>query len=670
MTRCNFTFTKCAIRSLILLASAGIVCAADWKPINPEELALKTPKIDKNADAEAIFWEAKVYDRVLGGRDADHAVENYVRVKIYNDRGVKAQSTIDLLYTSLGDETISDVRARTIKPDGTIIDMKSDAVFDKTDVKIGKRNKVKTKSFTLPGVEPGAIIEYQWRQVYYKFLPRYVKLDFQRDIPTWRITYLVKPLTADDSEYKMRYYEFNCRIKPWELTKTQDKYFTTTVFNVPAYLEEPDSPPDDEVKAWVLLFYTTDTDSDIKKYWVKKGKRMNDEQRRGIKVTGEIKALAAQVTQGTETPADKANAIANYCRSKIKNMVSEANGLTAEERSGFKPKEFQNTADTAKMGIGYPSEITDLFAAMTMAAGLETRFVRAGSALTAWFRQDLLDDYLLRNTLVAVKIDDKWKIYDVSYPYITPGMVDWDAEGMSAVMLDDKAPVMMQVPYSTPAQSMLERHATVSLDEDGSVEGHVTVTATGHLGAQQKRQWERLSDAGRQEDLKKDLKATYGELTVSNLKIENVTDPMKPLVYSYDIKVASYAQRTGKRLFFQPSYFTHNEANRFVNATRKFSISFRYPYTERDVVTVKLPEGFALESPSSPGDLPLATSGHHNIKLTRLAGGKAVQLDRELEWGANGAVFYPATSYEPLKQAWDLIHQRDEHTLTLRQTQN
>ncbi len=28
----------------------------DWKPIDPAELALKTPTVEKDADAEALFW--------------------------------------------------------------------------------------------------------------------------------------------------------------------------------------------------------------------------------------------------------------------------------------------------------------------------------------------------------------------------------------------------------------------------------------------------------------------------------------------------------------------------------------------------------------------------------------------------------------------------------------
>ena len=117
----------------------------DWKPVPPEELALKAPKLDANADAEAIFVDVRVYDMIRSLPYVEHHVENYVRIKIFNDRGVKSQSTVDIPYNTLNKMSIDTVRARTIKPDGSIVEMKADAIFDKTDAKVGRRLAMKTR---------------------------------------------------------------------------------------------------------------------------------------------------------------------------------------------------------------------------------------------------------------------------------------------------------------------------------------------------------------------------------------------------------------------------------------------------------------------------------------------------------------------------------------------
>ena len=66
---------------LILLLSVTLCPAIDWQPVSPDLLALKTPKLDPNADAEAIFWEARVNDSFTSGAYATHRVTNYKRIK-------------------------------------------------------------------------------------------------------------------------------------------------------------------------------------------------------------------------------------------------------------------------------------------------------------------------------------------------------------------------------------------------------------------------------------------------------------------------------------------------------------------------------------------------------------------------------------------------------------
>ena len=45
-----------ALVCLVMGASAHPVGDDDWRAVTPEELAMKTPKVEPDADAEAIFW--------------------------------------------------------------------------------------------------------------------------------------------------------------------------------------------------------------------------------------------------------------------------------------------------------------------------------------------------------------------------------------------------------------------------------------------------------------------------------------------------------------------------------------------------------------------------------------------------------------------------------------
>src|SRR5262245_55035454 len=117
-----------ALACLLLAASQAF--ADDWKPVDPAHMALKESVVEKDADAEAIFWEVRVNDA-----DQDLVFSHYLRIKIFTERGKESQSKIDIPY--LDKYKIKDIEGRTIKPDGTIIELKKDSVFDRTIIKAG-----------------------------------------------------------------------------------------------------------------------------------------------------------------------------------------------------------------------------------------------------------------------------------------------------------------------------------------------------------------------------------------------------------------------------------------------------------------------------------------------------------------------------------------------------
>ena len=102
--------------TVVLFLVGGTLPAADWRPVNASELAQKTPRVDPGADAEAIFWDIRLEDRLEGG-DLSLAMNHYIRIKIFTDLGREKYATVEI--PRFGKRSISDVAGRTIKPDGT-----------------------------------------------------------------------------------------------------------------------------------------------------------------------------------------------------------------------------------------------------------------------------------------------------------------------------------------------------------------------------------------------------------------------------------------------------------------------------------------------------------------------------------------------------------------------
>ncbi len=84
----------------------------------------------------------------------------YERIKIFTDEG-KKYADVEIPYDR-DVYSITSVRARTIRPDGSVVEWNG-KLLDKTIVK-SHGYKVQAKTFTLPEVEPGSIIEYKYRQ--------------------------------------------------------------------------------------------------------------------------------------------------------------------------------------------------------------------------------------------------------------------------------------------------------------------------------------------------------------------------------------------------------------------------------------------------------------------------------------------------------------------------
>src|SRR5215475_7872771 len=184
------TAVVCLVVWIFLISTPAQAQVQAWKPIDPAHVALKAPVVEKDADAEAIFWEVYFRDE-YNGSTADKIFSNYVRIKIFTQRGVENHGKVDIMYSNRGN--VHDIAARTIKPDGSIIEMKKDAVFDREIVRLSGI-KVKAKSFALPAVEPGAIVEYRWieRRPFVSF---YTRLQLQREFPVQSVKYYVKPLS-------------------------------------------------------------------------------------------------------------------------------------------------------------------------------------------------------------------------------------------------------------------------------------------------------------------------------------------------------------------------------------------------------------------------------------------------------------------------------------------
>jgi len=654
----------------IAVVGAG---AAEWKAIDTELLQLKTPKLNPNADAEAVFWDSYVYDVSAGNGYLNHMVENYVRIKLYNEKGIERFGNVEIPYSSEKRMSLVYLMARTILPNGKVIEVSTKDMNDQLVEKTGRR-KFSVKSFAMPALEPGAVIEYQWTEVYSEYVPRYVELEMQREFPAWHVVYHVKPYTGNGFSYQMNAYPFNCKPEPWKPLEGDGRhqgFVTVELRDLPALEREPMMPAEDDVKAWILIYYTETKKQKPDSYWPGLGKDLAGKFKARVKVNEEMRKVAQDLTAGMESESEKADALARYCQTKVKNVFHPGTGVTSEERVEFfkQLKVPHHTTDTLKLGKGTPEQILALFYALSEAAGLKPVYIRAGTGNGPMFRADFLDPYLLRNQLVGFAEGEKYRVYNPAIPYLPPGMADWDEQGQAALVVDGKGGKLLLLPPADETKSEVKRRAKLEIDEQGKVMGAVEIVYTGHFAVSQKRRLEQFSAGAVNEELKKQWEEKFPGAAVQGLTVGGLNEPLEPLRVKFAVSMEGYGQRTGKRLLWQPAFFQYAEKPLFPAAKRQYPVYFRHPYTETDDVEWEYPDGFELESPEMPAPIRVDTIGELRLEAGLAKGLPRLTVKRKFFWGRGHQGYFPTEQYTAVKKIWDSFHSIDSHVLTLRAAQ-
>ena len=626
---------------------------------------MKAPIVDKDAGVEALFWRVHVRDELAGGRDLQRVFYHYVRLKIFDEKGKDAAATIDIPFSEK--TSILNVAGRTIKADGTELELKKDSIYERDLVRAGKR-RVRVKSFAMPGVEPGAIVEYRWREIKFEPGSLYIRAQFQREFPVQKVTYFFAPLSREYTTYQMAIRPFHCTLPPFQPDRDGFQYFTLE--NMPAFHEEPMMPGEPNVRQWALVFYSDQEKREPEKYWSNVGKEQyNRYLKPAMKANNEVKDVAATATAGAKTDEEKVLALIQYIRKNLRDLFGSQ--VTDAERAQIlkeMPKErYRTAAEVLKSGIGDSSELNTFFAAMANSVGLEVRPALIADREDIIFIPAMTDQYFLRNVDMAVNIGSNWKIYDVSARDLPANMLSWQEEGMQALLSDPKKPTFVAAPIAPPEASARVRKAKLTLTENGSIEGDIDLEYSGHSARERRSELEGDSDARRLEHFKDQLSKMYPDSEIADVRIENASDPQKPLTMHYHLKLEGYAQRTGKRILLPPFFFQRGAAPVFSASERKFPIYFPYAWQEHDSVTFELPAGFALDNADNPGSLDFGRPGAYKIQMmTR--GAHELIADREFTFGRDGNILFGSDVYPQLKKIFDEVHRRDDHTISLKQS--
>lgn len=643
-----------AILSTIAFLSVGLLLsvsswAVGFQPVNPEELKMTSEPQAPGAPAIILYRQVDRDDN----RYTPHE-DNYFRIKILTEEGRK-YANVELPFEKEW-ETITALHARTIKPDGSIVDFNG-KVFDKTVAK-RRGSAYLVKAFTLPDVEVGGIIEYYFTsdfKEYYVYDSHWI---LSEELFTRSARFSLKPYSSYYNDFHLRW---TWQGLPGGATPKQDPrgMVEMEAHNIPAFNPEDYMPPENELKARVDFIYDQDTpESDPDKYWQRFGKKRNSALEGFVGKRKAMEEAVAQIVSPGDAPEVKLRKIYDRVQ-KIRNTSYEIRKTEQEEKRD-KEKVINNVEDLWKRGYGDGMQLTWLFLGLARAAGFEANGCWVADRRNYFFNPKLMQAGRLDSNVVLVKVNGKDMYFDPGGQFTPFGLLAWSETGTVGRKLDGDGGSWIQTTLPQSSESQVQRAATLKLSDTGDLEGKLTITYTG-LEAMYRRLEERHQDeAARKkyiEDSVKEQIPAASEVDLTNKPDWDATET--PLVAEVSLKIPGWVSSAGKRALLPVGFFSAPEKHTFEHADRVFPLYFSYPYQKQDDVTVELPAGWKIESVPAQKTQDLKAIGY-DLKVEN--GRNTVHIVRKLNVDV---MLLEQKYYSTVRKFYEIVRTADEQQVIL-----
>jgi hypothetical protein len=618
----------------------------DWQPIDPADLALKDNPKAPGADAMILYRDSMV--------DAHESSDiEYLRIKIFTQAGTK-RADVEIPFVK-GFNDIRDIRARTIRPDGTVVNFEGKP-FEKTVVKVTGL-KYLAKTFTLPDVQPGCLIEYKYRDQYDPNLYINSEWTIQGELFTRMARFAVKPDQGPAPLY-YRSYHLPTNVVP---QRQSNGWYSLEVHDLPGVDDEAYMPPLKSLQARVEFYYRSAAEPEKETpeaFWKRIGKSWNETLDRYVDKKGALAADVSRTISPGDPPETKLRKI--YARvEQIRNLNME-DEKTEKEEKAEKLKLNMNVEDVLKRGYGGSRQINYTFVGLLRAAGFDATALFVAPRSGDMFRPEMRDTGQLDADLVWVHAGTKDYFLDPGARFYGFGFLPWYEFSTWGIRVNKEGGTLTQTPDLPSAGSTIVRNADVAMDDEGSVSGKLLVDFTGLEGAARRHDGRDEDEAGRKKSLQDEIKGWLPSgSAVEITTLANWDNIEEPLHVEGTVKVPGVGTSAGRRMLVPAELFQAGQTKAFQSEKRVNPIYFNHPFEEVDDLKFSLPSGF------KPDVLPPAAAvkpGPVSYEIAVESKGDHVEVTRHLV--INGTSF-AVKAYPAFRNFFNSVKTNDEVQIVL-----
>jgi transglutaminase-like putative cysteine protease len=643
---------------ILYLVLVSNLNAQEFGPPSPEELKITSVPEQPGAPAVVLFHEQICDDNL-------HYCSVYKRIKILTEAGIQKYSDVSL-YSYRG-YSVAEVRARTVHADGAIVNFEGKP-FDKSVYK-GHGVRLNVKSFSVPDVRVGSIIEYRYFYRYpdevFASPPRWVLQDelFQKHV---HFTYVPSSIVyGGSSRYLVNEHGTIVGVgwtgrlpngvapKVIELPKTQVEL---DMQNLPPFIEEDHTLPTSELKWNVQIYYRTTETRDA--WWRNEGKIWNKSVEKFVGKTDGLNDVVAKITVPTDTPEQKVKKL--YAFVKTLDNYTYLPERSQQEQKTLGLQQNRGASDVIRQKGGYRDEITRTFIALIRSAGVPAYAMRVGDRSEQIFEKSYLDTAQFDVEIAIVQLDGKDVFLDPGTRYAPYGLLNWRYTGCGGMRQVAKGTDFAQSPMPAYMDALTKRAVRVTLKEDGSADGSMAVLFGGQEALIRREDASKTDDAGRKKLLEDELRSWLpGGAQVTLTKGPQWDAIESPLIAEFKVSTP-LAVSAGHRWTIPVNLLHVNETPMFPHAERVNHIYLNYPFREIDDVGITVSSNIQVETLPQSEELKLK---YALCNTQRSQNGQQIVAKRDF---VLAEMAIPVTEYKELKAFYDKVKSVDEEQAVLR----
>jgi hypothetical protein len=631
---------------VVLLGSAPPPAgAADWPPVTPDELQMTGEPLAPKAPAIYLY-------RQVDRDDVEHLEREYVRIKILTDEG-RSHANVSIPFNKER-EGIWDIEARSIRPDGTVVNF--DGTVYETLVLEARTTRVMAKTFSFNDVQPGSIVEYRYK--------RRLAVGYVFD-SHWILSAALFTRTANFS--LIPYGGYTLRVTSpaglpvgTRLPTPQHGRMQMTAQNIPAFVEEEYMPPADQLKMRVDFEYLTDPRvyKDAAEFWRRYGEEKYRSVNGFVDRRRAMQEAVARIVQPGDSPGEKLHKI--YERAQQVRNFSFERPRSAQEVDREGAKDNDDVEDVWKHGYGNSAQITWLFLALARAAGFEADPVLVSNRSRFFFNTRMENPSQLSSAIAVVKLDGQDVFLAPGVPLAPFGALPWGLTAAQGLRLDKAGGSWVSTPLPRASESHVDRKAVMRLAADGRLQGTMTLTFAGLDALTRRLEMRSEDETARRhylETMVKDEITSSSEVTLANAPDWTGSDPSLTAVF--DVIIPGWATVTGRRALVPMSVIAGAGKHTFEHNVRRHAVYFHYPHQRRDDITIELPAGWQVASVPGPRSSDIGIAA---FRWTAENAGTSLHLGRELT--INTLLLDPQY-YGQLQDFYQAVRSSDDGTAVL-----